>query len=286
MTLMAIKGLIASRKLKIPTAATYITSVGDVMYAYSPIKLPKEMMDRLVWTYLRSFLKRPDAVIVPTQPIADELDMRGARFKRLERIHIGVDTERFVRDAEKGRKIREKHGLTGKKVAICAGRLSYEKNIDVLIRSLCYADDVRLLIVGKGPAEAELKQLAKDLALDDRIVFTGFVPDDEMVSYYSAADITVSCSKFETQGLTTLEAMACGLPAACADSHAFIETIENEVNGLRFADGGKECADAVMYCMENAERMSADARRTAEKYSLREMAVKLEKLYKSLCGTE
>lgn len=281
--LMAIKGLTASRTLKIPAVATYVTSVGEVINDYSPIKLPADIMDKLVWIYLRSLLKRPAAVIVPTQPIEEELNGRGVRAKRIERIHIGVDIERFRRNEEEGKRIRTKHGLEGKKVAVCAGRLSAEKNIGLLIRAMEHVDDsVVLMIVGKGPMENELKQQVKDAALDRRVIFTGFVPDDELVSYYSAADITVSCSEFETQGLTTLEAMACGLPAACADARAFTETIENGVNGHRFGSSEKECAEAMTFCLENSERLSAGARMTAERYSLRETAVKLERLYKDV----
>jgi len=277
---MAIKGLIASRTLKIPAVATYITSVGEVMSDYSPVKLPKEIMDKLVWTYMRSFLKRPKAVIVPTQPIADELNSHDTEFKRLERIHIGVDTERFVRNADDGNRIRERHGLTGKKVLICAGRLSAEKNIDLLIRSMRYVDgNVSLLIVGKGPMAEELKQLSGELALNERVIFTGFVPDDEIVAYYSAADVTVSCSRFETQGLTTLEAMACGLPAACANARAFRETIKDGKNGYKFEQSEEECADAVMRCIREAETLSPAARATAEEYSIRRTAEKLEGLY-------
>ena len=285
--LMAIKGLIASRTLKIPTVTTYITSVGEVINDYSPIKLPPDIMDKLVWTYLRGFLKRPGAVIVPTQPIADELVMKGVRTKRLERIHIGVDTERFRRDAEAGRAIRSRHVIGSKKVLICAGRLSAEKNVGLLIRSMrLIGDDVILLIVGKGPAEQELRQLVKETDTGDKVIFTGFVPDDELTAYYSAADVTVSCSQFETQGLTTLEAMSCGLPAACANARAFAETIEDGVNGYRFEQNEESCASAIMKCLSNAEAMSAGARMTAERYSIRETAVKLEKLYEDVIRSD
>jgi len=281
---MAIKGLLASRALKIPSVVTYITSVGEVINDYSPIKLPEEIMEKLVWIYLRQLLKRPSAVIVPTQPIVEELNSHNTKIKRIEKIHIGVDAERFRRDEEGGRKIRERYGIKDKKVLICAGRLSAEKNTDLLINSMKTIDDAVLLIVGKGPMEDELKQLAKDENVEDRVIFTGFVPDDELVAYYSAADVTISCSRFETQGLTTLEAMACGLPAACANARSFTETIVDGVNGFKFESNEKDCADAIRYCIDNAERMSAEARRTAEKYSIRETVIKLEKLYADVSG--
>jgi len=282
-TLMALKGLIASRTLKIPAVTTYVTSVGEVINDYSPIKLPYEIMDKLVWIYLRNFLKRPNALVVPTPPIAAELTERGVRPKRLETIHIGIDIERFRRNEEERIRIREKHSLGSKRVLICAGRLSAEKNHLLLIRSMASMDkDVVLLIVGKGPMDAELKQLTKELSLEDRVIFTGFVPDEELVSYYSAADVTVSCSKFETQGLTTLEAMACGLPAACADARAFSDTIVDGLNGYKFESTEEDCVRAMNACLERIEEMAAGARRTAEINSIQETAVKLEKLYEEV----
>ncbi|MDR0791587.1 MAG: glycosyltransferase [Methanomassiliicoccaceae archaeon] len=281
--LMSIKGLIASRTLKIPSVATYVTSVGEVINDYSPIRLPAPIMDRLVWTYLRSFLKRPSALIVPTRPIAEELIGHGVKAKRLETIHIGVDVKRFTRNEEDGNRIREKHNVASKRVVICAGRLSSEKNIDLLIRSMRSVDgNTVLIIVGKGPMDAELRQLSKDLGLDEKVIFTGFVPDEELVAYYSAADIAASCSKFETQGLTTLEAMSCGLPTACADARAFIEFVKDGVNGQRFTSDEKSCSGAIMKCLNDKEKLSAGARATAEAYSIRETAVKLERLYEEI----
>jgi 1,2-diacylglycerol 3-alpha-glucosyltransferase len=283
--LMALKGMISSYTLGIPSVATYITSIRDVVSTYSPIRLPEEIMDKLVQIYIRAFLRRPHAVIVPTQPIAEELDDQRVVTKRLERIHIGVDTERFRRDEDGGRKIRERYGIAGKKVLICAGRLSAEKNIDLLIRSMGRTDDDTVLIIaGKGPMEQELRQISGDLGLDGKVIFAGFVPDEELVAYYSAADVSASGSRFETQGLTTLEAMACGLPAACADAKAFRETVEDGVNGYRFENNEESCASAIIGCLDNVKDMSPNARRTAEIYSIRETAVKLEKLYLDILG--
>jgi len=285
-TLMALKGLIASRTLKIPTVTTYVTSVGEVINDYSPIKLPYEIMDKLVWIYLKNFLKRPNALVVPTAPIAAELTEKGVRPKRLETIHIGIDIERFRRNGEERIRIREKHGLGSRRVLICAGRLSSEKNHILLIRSMLSVDkDVVLLIVGKGPMDAELRQLTKELSLEDRVIFTGFVPDEELVSYYSAADVTVSCSRFETQGLTTLEAMACGLPAACANARAFSDTIVDGVNGYKFESTEEDCVRAINGCLERTAEMAAGARRTAEINSIEETAVKLEELYEEVIAS-
>ena len=280
---MVLKGLIAARTLKIPAVITYVTSVSEVVGMYSPIKLPESVLRNLSWIYVRNLLKRPAVLVVPTHPVATELKENGVVPKRLEVIHIGIDAERFRRDPEAGLEIKKKYGLEGKNLIICAGRLSGEKNIDMLIRSMKLLDEnISLLIVGKGPVGDDLRNLTTEMGLNERVIFAGFVPDEELVAHYSAADVAASCSRFETQGLTTLEAMGCELPAACANGRAFSEVIRNGVNGYLFEHSEEECAEAIRKCFAEHEKIAVGARRTAEENSMHATAVKLEAIYSSL----
>ena len=76
------------------------------------------------------------------------------------------------------------------------------------------------------------------------MVFAGFVPDEDLPAYYDAADIAVSASKFETQGLSILEAMASGKPVACRNGRAFAEIVRDGENGYLF-DDVEGCAEAM-----------------------------------------
>ena len=285
-TIMTLKGLVTSHYSKIPCVQTFCTMVNEVAYQYSPIKLPPNLLNKLVQIYLRQELKRPSAIIVPTTPIAKELLQMGVKPKRMEVIACGVDHERFVRN-DKGDDIRERHGLVGKKVLLTVGRLSVEKKVDLIIRSLKGLDnDIALLVCGKGPQSEELKQLAVDEGVSDRVVFAGFVPDDELISYYSCADIFITASKFETQGLTTLEAMACRVPALCANGRAFTDVIKDGENGYLFETTEEDCARAIRLGLENIESMRDGARRTAELYSLKNTGIGLEKLYQEIIDSK
>ena len=280
---MALKGLIASRTLKVPSVITYVTSVSEVIGMYSPIKFPEPLLKKLSWIYVRNLLKRPAVLVVPTHPIAKELEENGVVPKRLEVIHIGIDAERFRKNQDAGSAVRKKYGLENKRVIICAGRLSGEKEIDMLICSMkLLDDDISLLIVGKGPVGDELRELTTDLGLNERVTFAGFVPDEELVAHYSAADVAASCSRFETQGLTVLEAMGCELPAACANGRAFTEVIKDGVNGYLFEHSEEDCAEAIRKCFAEHDRISTGARRTAEENSMHATAMKLGEVYQSL----
>lgn len=241
---MAVRGLICGHELGIPTVMTFHTMVDDAAKYYSPIKLPPETMERLIWTYLRQILKRMDVVVTPTSCIGDELRSRGAACRNLVTIPTGTNTAEF-HPGIPGDDIRRRHGLIGDRVAIHVGRISYEKELDMVVRAMLNID-AKLLIAGKGPAKADIEGLVNELGLQDKVVFAGFVPDSELPAYYNAADIAVSASKFETQGLSILEAMASGKPVACRNGRAFAEIVHDGENGYLFDD--------VNGCIEAMER--------------------------------
>ena len=239
---MALRGLVCGHELGIPTVMTFHTMVDDAAKYYSPVKLPPETMEKLIWIYLRQILKRVDVVVTPTSCIGTELESHGAHCRNLVTIPTGTDTAKFHPGIPSDR-IREKHGLVGKRVAIHVGRISYEKDLDMVVRAMASVDGV-LLVAGKGPAKADIEALVDELGLRDKVVFAGFVPDEDLPAYYNAADIAVSASKFETQGLSILEAMASGKPVACRNGRAFAEIVRDGENGYLF-DDVKGCAEAM-----------------------------------------
>jgi len=272
---MALKALIAARAIKKPLVLTFHTSVGDTMQYYSPIKMPREVSDRLVWTYLRYLLKGPLAVIAPTEPVAEELKRMGVRTRRTAVIPTGSDVGRF-NPSNDGTAVREKLGLKGKKVLIYVGRISFEKNIGEIVEVMPLLDDTILMLVGKGPAEEMLRTKAEALGVGDRVIFPGFVSDEELPSYYAAADAAISASRFETQGLSIIEAMATGLPAVCVNERAFSSFVEDGKNGFLFEDNMLE---AIEKALNASSEIREEARRTAERFSIAASAKELEDLY-------
>ncbi|MDI3542059.1 MAG: 1,2-diacylglycerol 3-alpha-glucosyltransferase [Candidatus Methanomethylophilaceae archaeon] len=276
---MAVRSMLASRELKLPVVISFHTMVTEAMQYYSPIPLNIEIAEKLFWIYFRYLLNHADAVIAPTEAIKKELLSRAPAIKRIEVIPTGIDTKRFNPSLD-GTIIRERYSLDGYRVVLHVGRISFEKNIGTVIRALKYLpEDVILLLVGTGPAMENMKMLAEELGISDRVVFTGFVPDTEIPLYYAAADTLVIASKFETQGLVVLEAMGCGTPVAAIGYRALKDTIENGVNGYLFEDDPLSCARAVTACLEADGEMKRAARRTAERYSMETSAERMVSLY-------
>lgn len=257
---MALRGLVCGHTLKLPTVMTFHTMVDDAAQYYSPIKLPPETMNRLIWIYLRQILKRMDVVVTPTSCIGAEIISHGAECRNMVTVPTGAKTEVFHPGLPFDDLVA-RYGLEGKRVIVHVGRVSYEKDIDMVIRAMSKVD-AHLLIVGKGPAKDDMERLVGELGLDDKITFTGFVSDEELPRFYNMADMVISASKFETQGLTILEAMATGKPVACRNGRAFAEIVKDGVNGYLF-DDDEGCVDAINRCLNAPEDVRRASFQTA-----------------------
>lgn len=281
-TFMALKALIVSHTTHVPTVMTYVTNVVDALEFYSPLPLPLPMQSRLAWIYIRNVLKRPSCIIALTPSTVKEFEDNGIRTKRTEIIPIGIDIRHFTEGLD-GSEIRCRYGLENSRVVIHVGRVSYEKNIPQVIDAMRFMpEDVKLMVVGKGPALNDIKKHVEELKLSNRVIFTGFVSDTELPLHYAASDIVVSASRFETQGLTIVEAMACGIPAACASGRAFLDVIKEGYNGYLFDDSAEECAKAMTECLNNKAELQAGIRETAVRYSTDVVGKDLVTLYESV----
>ena len=280
---MAIRGLICGHTLGIPTVMTFHTMVDDAAQYYSPIKLPPETMNRLVWIYLRQILKRMDVVVTPTACIGEEIKGHGAICRNLVTVPTGAKTDVFHPGMPYDDLV-SKYGLEGKRVIIHVGRVSYEKDIDMVIRAMRHVD-AHLLIVGKGPAKDDLEELVRSLRLEDKITFTGFVSDEDLPRFYNMGDMVVSASKFETQGLTILEAMATGKPVACRNGRAFAEIVKDGVNGYLF-DDDDECVRAIERCLDAPEDVRRASFETAMENSRAKSIERYVKAYELAIETK
>jgi glycosyltransferase involved in cell wall biosynthesis len=117
-----------------------------------------------------------------------------------------------------GPAFRARHGIAPERfVLLFVGRVAFEKNIDFLLRALKLAlprsPQLTLVIAGEGPAERDLRDIARRLDVAGQVRFVGYLDRrTELLDCYRAADAFVFASRTETQGLVLLEAMALGVP--------------------------------------------------------------------------
>ncbi len=153
--------------------------------------------------------------------VAGEYDVPG---EKVQVIPPGYDDSRFFPVSFATRQaLKREYGYEGRLV-LALGRMAHNKGYDLLIRAMQPVanrlKDVRLLLAaGSGsPSEREkeqiqeLKDLAAELGIADRVHFVDYIPDAELPDYYRMADVFALSSRYEPFGMTAVEAMACGTP--------------------------------------------------------------------------
>ena len=169
--------------------------------------------------------RRSDQIIATTP---DQCDMivkdYGAPAEHVTMVPPGYDDNKFFPVSTASREgIRQRLGFSGK-VVLALGRLARNKGYDLLIESfplvLAREPEAMLYLAVGGSAQNpgeqkildELKAQATALGISERVVFGGFVSDNDLADYYRGADVFVLSSRYEPFGMTAIEAMACGTP--------------------------------------------------------------------------
>ena len=175
---------------------------------------------------------------------------------------------------------------------IYVGRLVDEKNVVVLLEQFAIAaemlPDLHICLVGTGPGEDDIKQLAESSNCADRIHFKGAVPYLEIPNILAAADFFVTASVTEVHPLTVIESMAAGLPVAATQSPGVIDTVTNNVSGFLAADPEQGLAAAMVGLAASPElrmKMGEAARIASQPYDIRFTVANTVELYERLCRT-
>jgi D-inositol-3-phosphate glycosyltransferase len=181
-------------------------------------------------------------IIVATEKEKQQLiDYYGTMPEKVGVVPCGVNMELF-KPVDKAT-AREKLRLTDKKIVLFVGRIDPLKGIDKLIRSMSllkHIDKVRLVVVGgdenSQPELEKLKKLADELNIKDHVDFRGLVKQEQLPYFYSAADICVVPSYYESFGLVPLESLACVTPVAATDVGDLKNVIKDGETGYILSD--------------------------------------------------
>ena len=240
-----------ARELRVPLVYTLHTMWDDYLhYVATPAFLPAAR--KLAHAYFRRFALRADAIIGPSGKSRDFLRRCGVD-REVEIIPNAVELERFSRsgaDPAAGEALRRSYGIEPNDTVVCfCGRLGQEKGVDVLLEffSRCRRKDehVKLLLIGDGPARAELEAQARRLGLGHAAVFTGGVPHDAMREVYACCDLYATASRSEVNSISMLEAMAMGLPVLHILDEANPGQVSEGINGYVFRTG-EELTDLIL----------------------------------------
>ncbi|MCX6806867.1 MAG: glycosyltransferase [Candidatus Berkelbacteria bacterium] len=231
-----ILGVLLGKKLNIPVVMTYHTNV--LLYLDIWMTSWKRMFLWFAkWITLQAIRYVSSGcklIIAPSKFIKREIEGYGIESSKIEVLPTGIKVPNRLPNQFDARIAL---GLPiDKLILLYCGRVTKEKNLDMLIDAFEYVsnrrDDVILVIVGEGFYLSGLKRKVIEKGLKEKVYFVGVIPPDEVWKYYAAADIFVFPSISEVQGLVVQEAMSTGLPVVVVQEGGASEIVGNKIHGF------------------------------------------------------
>jgi 1,2-diacylglycerol 3-alpha-glucosyltransferase len=226
-----------SKRLHVPVASF----IHSVEWELVPLATENTMLKRILYPlmkhYTRYIYRKSSLLLVPAENIAELITWKKINTKKII-IHLGVDSNLFRPLAEKSeleidriKNIKDALELKDEFVVGNHGRIANEKDLFTLLRAFNWLrrnhKEVRLLIVGDG-----LQSIKEKLKVVPGVILTG--QKNNAQDYLSLMNVYVTSSLTETTSLTTLEAMATGLPVISTPVGYIKEYLHNSYNGLIF----------------------------------------------------
>jgi glycosyltransferase involved in cell wall biosynthesis len=209
-------------------------------------------------------------------------------------VYNGVDLDRFSPDSTGDAEVLSRLGLhmePDRPALLYAGRLIKWKGVEYLLRALSLLREPWsvLWVAGEGPYEQDLREIARQEGVEDRVVFLGKVEQSDLAVLYRSAGMLVATSFVnETFGMALCEAMACRAAVVASDFGGFREVVVHGETGLlaRPEDPADlaEKVDALLADPERRRSMGAAGReRVLAMFSWEAVASRLEEVYRCLC---
>lgn len=259
---VGLTALAAAKILGLRTAGIYHTDFPQ----YVRILTDDAFMETLTWNFMHWFYSQLDVVWVNSEGYRKSWAERGIPADRLKILPRGLDIELFHPSRRSPEFWRSRGLREGELAMIFVGRVSKEKNLDLIVaatRKLAeWRLPVRPIFVGDGPYLGEMRQMLPDA------IFTGYLRGEELAIGYASADFFVFPSTTDTFGNVVLEAHASALPVIVSDQGGPRDLIDDGVDGyVTRANDIDEFSDRIRRLSEDAElraRMGAVARKKVE----------------------
>ncbi|NUM25140.1 MAG: glycosyltransferase family 4 protein [Candidatus Buchananbacteria bacterium] len=249
--------------------------------------------------FLPKIIKMSDRVIVTSIDYAKNSNIAGMLAKtpaKFIEVPNGVDANHFAPQS-KDESLLQKHQInqTDKVVLFVGGldKAHYFKGIEYLVEAMSILKQAtyewRLVVVGEGELRRDYQDLAAQLGIDNKVIFTGYVPNDDLVKYYNVADVVVlpSVDKSEAFGLTLVEGMSCAKAVIASNLAGVRGVIDQEINGLVVQPrDANDLATKVNFILMHqtlaGEYGLAGREKVLRKYNWKIIGEQLDNLYKNL----
>ena len=280
--------LYLGRKYQLPVIYTYHTGYEDYLHyigflkpegkgRYLKQQLLKLGQNIIVPEFMRWFTNQCDLVLAPTAGMQKRIRENGTRTP-IAVFPTGLEETFSLEHQEEARKIRKKYlGERDGYLFCTAGRLEEEKNPHFFLKGIRKLKEKTdgtffwVLLIGNGSMTEELKVEAKELGIEEEIVFVGKVPNEQLNCYLQACEAFLFTSKSETQGIVLAEAFAAGLPIVAVEASG---------------EDADVWTDKILEMLKQREEMSRRAKVTASGYRSARLAVYEELLYRQCIAAE
>ena len=285
---------IVARKFNIPFVHTYHTMWEDYVHYIIPIKGKKSIFPkRFARNFSKNFVNKSDLIIAPSKKTEKYLKYRcKVKNKEIQIIPTGIDLTPFdPANFTKKDILKAKTDLglnENDKVILFIGRLAEEKSVDVILKGfsemLTKSQDssLKLVIIGDGPSIDSLKELSKNLNIENKVIFTGRQPWEKIGLFYNIGDLFVNASTTETQGLTFIEAMAAKVPVLAKYDTNLDTIIDNNKTGFFFKKDEEFAKTAlkILNSPDLIEKVKESGFEHAKLFSIKVFGDRLEEAYK------
>lgn len=272
---------LACRKLQKNGLKVFYTAHGFHFYKGAPVK------NWLLYYPVEKVCSKWTDVMITINHEDYEIAKSRMNAKHVEEIPgVGIELSRFI-DCKIDRKtVRDEFGISlEKKVLIYVAELNINKNQGSLIEMLAELrktrTDVKLLLVGDGDNEANLKSQCKQLHIENSVIFSGYRTD--VPALLKASDIAVPSSIREGFGLNIIEAMACQIPVVAYDNRGHRTIIRDGENGYIVPNGDyKAMAEKVGFLLDNPKEANVivtTAFAELSKYSSENVVKRMKDIY-------
>ncbi|MBW1855126.1 MAG: glycosyltransferase family 4 protein [Deltaproteobacteria bacterium] len=209
------------------------------------ILLIKSFLSRIYYTIFQEtpLLLNSTKIITVSQSVADIFKQRPfVKEKNIEIINYGIDINIFQPSNHNRHAIRNKFGFKeNDHVVLYLSLISKQKGADIAVKAikqLVDRKDIKLILAGDGEYLNDLKYLVSQYHLESRVVFTGFINNDDTSKYYQASDIFIFPTlRLESFGIVIAEAMACKKPVIASNIGSVPNVIVDGVDGLLIHPG-------------------------------------------------
>ncbi len=241
---------------------------------------------------MKKSMRRADVIITDSEFSRSEIIKYYPKYKeKIEVVYCGVNTEKFypVNDPERIEKVKDTLGIQGD-YYLYLGTIEPRKNLERLIEAYSILkkknNDVPLLVMagGKGWLNSSIYGKVKELGLEESVIFTKYIPDEDLCPLINGASAFVFPSIYEGFGMPPLEAMACGVPVV-SSGEASLPEVVGDCAVIVDAYSPESIADGMLKIWSDKD-LACDLRKRgpvrAAEFSWEKSAEKLHEIYKAV----